>query len=309
MTPEPVPSASRNAPSFPLERREFLRRSALAFGAACLAPRVLRAQAATDAALFDAIGIAASHTQAADLASTGVTFLTESVNRFLVPDQPDEVFARHLEAFRQSPLPIRACNDFIRPPHLRAVGAEANHDAVLEWARVVFQRARQVGARFVVYGSSGSRALRDGWTKAQADEQFVALLKRMGPLARDHGLIVALEQLRREECNYINTAAEAAAIVRAVDDPNVRLLTDLYHMAYVGDTPEDLRAVMDVVVHVEIAEREGRRAPQPGGQDFSPYFRVLREAGYRGAISIEGNWTVADIGPAVEEIRRQAANA
>ena len=306
MAPSPKTSPREGPTPMLLPRRVFLSHSASALGAACLAPHVAFAQSP---ALFSKIGIAAPHRQAADLQASGIEFLTESANGFLIPDQADSAFAAGLESARQSPLPILACNDFVRPPHLRAVGAEANHDAVLDWAEIVFRRARQVGARFIVYGSSGSRALRSDWTKAQADAQFVALLKRMAPRAEAHGLAVLVEQLRREECNYLNRIAEAAAIVRAVEHPGVRLLADLYHMVSEDDTPADLRTAMDVVVHVEIAEREGRRAPLPGGQDFRPFFRVLKDAGYEGALSIEGNWQLPDIAPAVQEIRRQAAEA
>jgi hydroxypyruvate isomerase len=64
---------------------------------------------------------------------------------------------------------------------------------------------------------------------------------------------------------------------------------------------------MDVVVHVEIAEKAGRTVPGVSGDDFRPVFRVLREGGYHGAISIEGKYTDAQIGPAFREIARQAA--
>ena len=79
-------------------------------------------------------------------------------------------------------------------------------------------------------------------------------------------------------------------------------------MASGGDTPADLKAAMDVVVHIEIAEKEGRTVPGVSGDDFRPFFRVLREADYQGAVSIEGKWTDYQIGPAFQEIARQAAD-
>jgi sugar phosphate isomerase/epimerase len=290
-------------------RRAFLKSGALTAISAALASRAARAQAAADPPFFTAHGIAASIDQADSLWDAGAQFLTESVGRFLVPDQPEDVFDANLARLEDSPLPILAVNGFIRPPHLRCVGADAAHDLVLEWAERTFRRARRADATFVVFGSSGSRQLRDGWSRAQADEQFRALLRRMGPLAEEHGITVVLEQLRAQECNYINSIGEAAAMVRSVDHPRIRILADLYHMAHTGDTPADLEAAMDVVVHVEIAEKEGRTVPGVAGDDFRPFFRVLRRAGYRGAISIEGRWEISQIGPAFKEIERQAAEA
>ncbi len=226
-----------------------------------------------------------------------------------MPDRADDVFAKNLEKLAASPLPVLACNSFIRPPHLRCVGLEANHDQVLAWSETAFRRLKQAGGKFIVFGSSKARELRDGWPREKADVQFIALLKRMGPLAEKHGVIVVVEQLRAKECNYINRLGEAAALIRAAGHPSVRLLADLYHMACGGDTPADLKAAMDLVAHVEMAEKTERSVPGVKGDDFRPYFRVLRESGYQGAINIEGRGTDEQIGAAFREIAHQAAGA
>jgi sugar phosphate isomerase/epimerase len=189
------------------------------------------------------------------------------------------------------------------------VGAEANHDEVLEWAAICFQRLRKADGKFIVFGSSGARRLKDGWPKDKAEEQFVALLKRMGPLAAASNVTVVVEQLREQECNYITRIGEGAAVIRAADHPNIRLLADLYHMRSMGDTPADLAAAMDVVVHVEIAEVQGRTVPGVAGDDFRPFFKVLRQHGYQGAISIEGRWELDQVAAAFAEITRQASEA
>jgi sugar phosphate isomerase/epimerase len=288
-------------------RRAFLRNGVLLVGGA---PLVSRASAAEPAGkLFSAMGIAAPLDRAAALKALGAQFLTAGTGDFLAPDQPDEVFAKNLAKLAASPLPVLACNGFIRPKHLRCVGAEANHDQILEWSETAFRRLQQAGGKFIVFGSGGSRALRDGWTKAQADPQFVALLKRMGPLAEKHRITVAVEQLQASECNYINRIGEGAALIRQAGHPNVRLLADLYHMARMGDTPADLKAAMDVVAHVEIAEKAQRTYPGVKGDDFRPFFRVLREAAYQGAVSIEGQGNDGQVCPAFREIAQQAAAA
>ena len=151
--------------------------------------------------------------------------------------------------------------------------------------------------------------MRDGWTKDKADVQFVDLLKRMGPLAAKFDVTVVVEQLQQSECNYINHLGEAAQLIRQAGHPHIRLLADLYHVARMGDTPADLKAAMDVVVHVEIAEQAGRTVPGVRGDDFRPFFRVLRAANYQGAISLEGKGTDDQIARAFKEITKQAAEA
>lgn len=264
---------------------------------------------ATDEAaqLFTQVGTTGAPGRAADLKAQGIHFMTGSTSDFLVPDKGDDVFVKNLEALRACPLPMLVCNGFIRPKHLRCVGKEANHNEVLAWAEICFRRLAQAGGKFIVFGSGGARQLRDGWTVEQADPQFVALLKRMGPLAEKHGIMVVVEQLNTKECNYINRIEHSARLIREAGHPNVRILADLYHMAMDGDTPEDLRKAMDVVAHIEIAEKKGRAYPGIGGQDFTPFFKVLKEAGYKGAINIEGKGKTEQLAKAIETIREQEA--
>jgi sugar phosphate isomerase/epimerase len=271
-----------------------------------LLPLVLVASATAKEPLFSAVGMAGPLDKAAELKAAGAEFLTLGVGDLLVPDKSDAEFEKRLAKAKGSPLPVMACNGFIRPKNLRCVGEEANHDEVLVWADTTFRRAKQAGAKFIVFGSGGSRRLKDGWPKDKADEQFVALLKRMGPLARAQGITVVVEQLNERECNYLTTIGETAEVVRKAGDPNVRLLADLYHMAMMGDTPADLDKAMDVVVHVEIAEKEGRSVPGVNGVDFRPFFEVLKKHGYHGAISIEGKWKIEQLPKAFATIREQA---
>lgn len=290
-----------------ISRRGFLQTGSLALVGTALVPTLFAETPARK--LFTAMGIAASLDKAAAFKADGAEFLTESVGNFLVPDKPESEFEANLAKLAASPLPILACNGFIRPANLHCTGPEANHDPICEWAETAFRRLKKAGGKFIVFGSGNSRKLPDGWPKEKADEQFVALLKRLGPLAQAHGVIVTVEQLQAKECNYINRIGEGAAIIRATGHPNIRLLADLYHMAAMGDTPADLKAAMDVVVHVEIAEKEGRTVPGVGGDDFRPFFRVLRQGGYQGAVSIEGRYTDDQIAPAFREIARQAAES
>ncbi|MCU0778536.1 MAG: sugar phosphate isomerase/epimerase, partial [Akkermansiaceae bacterium] len=258
---------------------------------------------------FSATGISGGIDKAAFLGERGAGFLTVGTDALLCPDQPEEVFAEKLAQALAAPLPVLACNGFIRPAHLRCVGPQANHDEVLAWADIALGRLRRVNGKFMVFGSGGARRIPDGWPRDKAEEQFVALLKRMGPLAENHGVTVVVEQLQASECNFINRIGHAASLIRAAGHPHIRLLADLYHMARTGDTPDDLKNAMDVVAHMEIAEKEKRTYPGIKGDDFRPFFRVLKQGGYRGAISIEGKGDDSQVAAAFREIAKQAAEA
>lgn len=266
-----------------------------------------RGHGAEHSKLFSAVGMSGSLDRAEFYKTQGAEFLTIGTDDLLAPDQGEDKFEAQLAKARQAPLPVLACNGFIRPPHLHCVGPEANHDAVLAWAETALRRMQKVGGRFIVFGSGKARRVPEGWPLEKADEQFVSLLQRMGPLAAEARVTIAVEQLQPRECNFLNHIGRAASLIRRAQHPNIRLLADLFHMSQVGDTPEDLRAAMDVVVHVEIAEKGGRTYPGVKGDDFRPFFRVLKQAGYRGALSIEARGEDKQLARAFEEIARQAA--
>lgn len=290
-----------------MQRRDWLKSAGMALAATGIDSR-LSAEEAGKRRLFSAMGIAAPLAQAETLKGQGAEFLTLGTGDFLVPDQSDEVFAANLAKLKAAALPMLACNGFIRPANLRCVGPEANHEEILKWAETAFRRLHEAGGRFMVFGSAGARKIPDGWSREKADEQFVDFLKKLGPIAEKQQVIVTVEQLQASECNYINRLAEGAALIRKAGHPNVRLLADLFHMAVMGDTPQDLKAAMDVVVHMEIAEKVGRTYPGTQGDDFRPYFKVLRESGYQGAISIEGKGDPGNSAKAFETIAGQAAD-
>jgi sugar phosphate isomerase/epimerase len=192
---------------------------------------------------------------------------------------------------------------------LLCVGPKANHDEVIKQVTVSIRRAGKAGVKTIVFGSSGSRKVPAGWDAGQALDQFVAVLKRMGPIAGDHGVTIAIEPLNAKECNFINRIGEVAEAARRADHPAIRGVADLYHMILGGDTPEDLQKALPFVHHVEIAEPQGRTLPPKNGQDFRAFFRVLHAAKFQGTLSMEGRWADADVAPAFAELRKQWTGA
>ncbi|MCC7494567.1 MAG: sugar phosphate isomerase/epimerase [Fimbriimonadaceae bacterium] len=284
-----------------MERRTFM----ASLGGLALAAG--RGRAAAEPPLFPArLGVCAGCGQGAALQAAGAAYVEDGVQRLLVPDKPDEVFAPLLAAAQACPLPVAACNGFL-PGSLRVTGPEARPDDILKYAAVAFARAAQVGVQVIVFGSGGARKLPEGFAKEAADQQFVALLKQMGPLAAPHGVTVVIEPLRRQECNYVNTVREGAAIATAVAHPNIRLLADLYHMLQNGETADDLATVAPLLAHTHVAEKANRTAPGVAGDDLGPFLKALRTAGYRGRMSIEGKWSLDQLPRAFEVLRTQGA--
>lgn len=224
---------------------------------------------------------------AADAREAGFDYIEVSVPSFVKPLEPEEAFEASREAYRDVDIPIEAANLFL-PRELRCTGPDAvPMDRLADYAETVFRRLAAAGVPIVVFGSGGARKLPDGWPKEKADEQFVALLSRIGPLAEKHGVQIAVEPLARVECNYINTVDEGAALARASGSSAVGVLADCYHWARNGEGADTILAAKDRMIHAHLATLPNRKAPGVEPYDFVPFFRALAAAGYDGRVTIE----------------------
>jgi sugar phosphate isomerase/epimerase len=222
-------------------------------------------------------------------ADAGFDYVEENVQNFLAPQEPDEVFARKLAALPGAGLPVMAANCFL-PGALKCTGPSVEMEALKRYAETAFQRARQAGIRFIVFGSGGARQIPEGFDRARARDQFLACLRGIAPLAEREGVTLVVEPLNKKECNFINSLAEGAGIVEEAGHPQVRLLADIYHMRMDGEPAAEIVAHGRWLKHVHVAEREGRFAPGTQGEDFGPYLRALKEIEFAGAISYECGW-------------------
>jgi sugar phosphate isomerase/epimerase len=129
----------------------------------------------------------------------------------------------------------------------------------------------------------------------------------MAPIAEEHNIDIALEPLNSKECNFINSVAEGGEIVKDVNHKNFRLMADFYHMMMENESPGIILKYKDQLCHVHIAEKTGRSAPGVNNEDFTPYFKALKNIGYNGLISIECNWTNLEeqAGKALQTIKNQ----
>lgn len=249
------------------------------------------------------IGICASINDAPALAAAGADFVEELILRFLTPESPDFTAPKTV-------LPVRAANVFY-PPALKCTGPDVDLARLVRHADIVFQRAQQAGIQTIVFGSGGSRRIPAGFSKSNAEEQFVALLKAIAPLAARSGITVVIEPLNKAECNFILSVPEADALARACNHPSVRVLADLYHMRKDGQTPDDILRYGSWLRHVHVAELEDHAAPGVHGEDLRPFFRALKKVGYTGPVSMECKWgdLAAEAGAAVRALREQINSA
>ena len=164
-------------------------------------------------------------------------------------------------------------------PEVRAAG-----ERYLAWA---VRTAAGLGSSLltgVIFAPWGQRSA------AQRDlrlERSAAALKRLAPQARDLGITLGIEAINRYETDLITTAAEATALAALVDEPNVGVLLDSYHMNIEEkDVGAAIRGSREHLVHVHCVEND-RGAPGSGHLPWDALFAALEAVGYDGWLTLE----------------------
>ena len=198
-------------------------------------------------------------------------------------------FERLRAVVAEASLKPEAFNGFIPAAH-RITGPDIDLQGALDYASEAMRRCSALGAQVIVLGSGGARKLENGWAPTRGLDQFETFCRELGPRAAQHNVTIVIEPLNRSEDNLINSVAAGAAIVDAVDHPNIKLLADFYHMFHDNEATADVAKVGDRLKHTHLADL-GRVAPgcaAQGEADFVGFFRALDAANYDARCSFEG---------------------
>ncbi len=139
-------------------------------------------------------GICAPYREVATLETYACDYLEENVQRFLLPERPQEDFEAIWQEARQLPIPIEAANSLL-PADLPLVATptqSVNTKRLERYMKTALQRAEKVGIRFIVFGSGAARACPPGYSRADAVQQIGAHLCRWSDWAQNHGVLLVL---------------------------------------------------------------------------------------------------------------------
>ena len=128
---------------------------------------------------------------------------------------------------------------------------------------------------------SGSSANIYEWARCVEAHQAMAAR------AKPHKLKLSVEPLNRFECYFLNTADDAAKLVREVDADNYGYLYDTFHLNIEEKNPVNAakRTIKDIN-HVHVSEND-RGAPGDGHVPFKKTLKALRDGGYDGWLTVE----------------------
>ena len=220
----------------------------------------------------------------------------------------EEEFGQFSGRVLASPLRCQALNGLIRRPDLKVVGDQVSLNAVGDYLEPCLARSRRLGASVAVWGSAGSRNVPENFPRPRANQQIADFLRLAGDIARRHDLLIAIEPLRHQESNILNTGEESLAMVRRVNHPQVRMIIDYFHLREENEDPRILETARNEIVHFHFANPHGRLWPHDLKEDdhYAPFFNYVKKIGYSGGISIEGRGSFEKDGTPSREFFRQA---
>jgi sugar phosphate isomerase/epimerase len=221
--------------------------------------------------------------------AAGWDFVEENVQTFLQGTTPDEQW-KGAERAKYAVLNVPAANRLV-PADLKLIGPERDLDKLRQYITRVLERAGQVGTTTLVFGSGAARTIPPGVDRATGRQHILEFLRIALPVALRNGVTIVAEPLYRVECNIMNSVSECMEYVRELSHPNFQCLVDSFHLWYEKEPLDNLRAAMPWIRHVHVSEIRDRMPPglTDENNDYRSFFRVLREGGYDGMVTVEAN--------------------
>lgn len=121
-------------------------------------------------------------------------------------------------------------------------------------------------------------------------------LKEAARYAQDLGVTVGIEPVNRYESFLVNTCDQAFRLREMIDEPNVAIHLDAYHMNIEEtDFYEPTKKAAPYLCHYHLSESH-RGTPGTGLVDWDGIYRALAEAGYSGPVGLE---SFVEVSPAM----------
>ncbi|WP_312430860.1 sugar phosphate isomerase/epimerase family protein [Achromobacter sp.] len=185
---------------------------------------------------------------------------------------------------------------------LNVFGSSETRVRLLAHLRDVCRIGGRLGAPRVVFGSPKNRD-REGLSDAQVWDIAVPFFRDVGDIAHSFGVTVCLEPNPKSYgANFMTTAEETSAVVRAVDHSAIRMQFDTGALTINGEQPDRvLDECAALIGHVHASE-PGLVPLGDGGTDHNKMSSALRRYLPAHVVSIEMVATMNE--PHVQSIAR-----
>lgn len=243
------------------------------------------------------IGVCASLEKVPLLCELGFDYIEPAFNQLITLD--DDGYREKTAWLDRAGIAAETYNNFFTGD-ICLYAPDGNQDALLRnidaYAQRGFARAAVWGGKLAVIGSGWARKIPDGMPRNEVDRQFARVLAVCAEAADRHGMRVAVEPLSRNECNYIHTVAEGAALAQQSGHPCAGVIVDFFHHSKNEDDLSALFGFADWLWHAHLARPSDRKAPAEADRDLLlSWADALKGCPGVERISLECGWSDAEL--------------
>ena len=232
------------------------------------------------------IGIYTDFPGLPEVLALGFDFVELPLNAMAALNEADfQEFAEYADARR---IPIAVCSHML-PTDLAITGEKVSAQALHGYLQHAFRRAHRLGVKCVVMDAPKSRSV-------PADVDYPFAWRQLGNflrLAQGHaascGIDIAIEPIRKGDCNLLNLVSEATLIAGLLQLDRIGVAAHSGHMAMASEPMSTLRRAAPLLRHVHAQNALTRQLPREGdGEDYRQLMRTLNSIGYAGGVCVCG---------------------
>lgn len=203
-----------------------------------------------------------------------------------------EKFDAFVELKNRVKLPIQGFNSYCDST-VPIVGDGFSEKKTAEYAEILCTRGEALGIKSVGIGAPKARMLPQGYDREKAYQQAKAFLSITSEVAKNHGQIVLYEAVHKHMCDYCNYTQEAVDMVKDLNNDNIKMVLDFYHMIVMGEDVTQIAYAMPYVKHLHISHAGVNYVRDYINHKDFQWIKVICQAvqacGYDGTISIEAD--------------------
>ncbi len=161
------------------------------------------------------------------------------------------------------------------------------HPAFLEEIKKTIEYHKVIGNKSVTTLTGPALP---GVSRSTQRRNAIEGLKRAADLLAKTDLALVVEPLNHIDHPgfFMTYSDELAEIIAAVNSKNVRMLFDLYHLQITeGNLINNFRAYASLVGYIQTGDVPGRKEPGTGEVNYRNVFKAIYDTGYRGIIGME----------------------
>jgi hydroxypyruvate isomerase len=168
------------------------------------------------------------------------------------------------------------------------LGAGPARDTFLTQIRESVDIAKRVNAKWMT--------VVPGYVDKRPDMNYqtakvVETLRMATQILEPHGLVVVLEPLNtltNHPGMFLKTIPQAYMICKAVNSPSCKILFDMYHQQITeGNIIPNINTAWDEVAYFQVGDNPGRNEPGTGEMNYRNIFRHIHGKGFTGIVGME----------------------